>query len=99
LEQLFGTQWQDGVREAVYGGRKSALNDPIQRISMMPRWWSISHVNPRFLHAALVVTALIFSSQLAMAQFSQQGPKLVGAGAGQASQGYSVALSADGSPS
>jgi len=25
---------------------------------MMPRWWSISHVNPRFLHAALVVAAL-----------------------------------------
>jgi hypothetical protein len=39
----------------------------------------------------------VFSSQLALAQFSQQGPKLVGTGAvGGANQGYSVALSGDG---
>jgi hypothetical protein len=64
---------------------------------MMPRWWSISHVNPRFLHAALVVAALIFSSQLALAEFTQQGPKLVGTGAvGYAEQGFSVSISGDG---
>jgi Divergent InlB B-repeat domain/Viral BACON domain len=45
--------------------------------------------------------ALLFSSQLALAQFTQQGPKLVGSGAvasanGGADQGWSVALSADG---
>jgi hypothetical protein len=63
---------------------------------MMPRWWSISHVNPRFLHAALVAAALIFSSQLALAEFTQQGPKLVGTGAvGYATQGYSVSISRD----
>src|SRR5262249_18702389 len=40
---------------------------------------------------------LLFSSQLALAQFTQQGPKLVGTGAVvAATQGYSVALSADG---
>jgi hypothetical protein len=46
-----------------------------------------------------MVAALIFSSQLALAQFSQQGQKLVGTGASgqQTDQGYSVALSADGS--
>jgi len=38
-----------------------------------------------------------WASQLALAQFSQQGPKLVGTGAvGTASQGDAVALSADG---
>jgi hypothetical protein len=64
---------------------------------MMPRWWSISHVNPRFLHAALTLAALIFSSQLALAQFTQQGQKLVGSGAvGASEQGYSVAASSDG---
>ncbi len=42
------------------------------------------------------VVVLIFS-QLALAQFTQQGPKLVGTGAsGMAQQGQSVALSADG---
>jgi hypothetical protein len=40
---------------------------------------------------------VILSSQLALAQFTQQGPKLVGTGAtGSAEQGNSVALSADG---
>jgi antibiotic biosynthesis monooxygenase (ABM) superfamily enzyme len=44
--------------------------------------------------------ALLFSPQLARAQFTQQGPKLVGAGVGDltanSNQGRSVALSADG---
>jgi hypothetical protein len=46
----------------------------------------------------LIFAALLFSSQLALAQFTQQGPKLVGSGAavGNDSQGRSVALSADG---
>jgi hypothetical protein len=45
----------------------------------------------------LIFAALLFSSQLALAQFTQQGPKLVGTGAiGMALQGQSVALSADG---
>jgi hypothetical protein len=45
----------------------------------------------------LIFAVLLFSSQLALAQFTQQGPKLVGSGAvGQARQGVSVALSADG---
>jgi hypothetical protein len=40
---------------------------------------------------------LIFSFELAQAQFSQQGPKLVGTGVvGSAEQGFSVAMSADG---
>jgi Divergent InlB B-repeat domain len=44
------------------------------------------------------LAALLFSSQLAMAQFSQLGSKLVGTSpTGQADQGASVALSADGS--
>src|SRR5271155_3535337 len=44
-----------------------------------------------------VFVALLFSSQLALAQFTQQGPKLVGTGAvGAFDQGWSVALSADG---
>ena len=47
--------------------------------------------------AAVCFSALLVSSQLALAQFSQQGPKLVGTGAvGPAEQGWSVALSADG---
>src|SRR6516225_5127103 len=45
----------------------------------------------------LTLAALLFSSQLAFAEFAQQGPKLVGIGAvGNASQGSSVSLSADG---
>jgi hypothetical protein len=50
-----------------------------------------------FRASGLFIAALIFSSQLALAQFSQQGPKLVGIGAvGQSYQGNSVALSSDG---
>jgi formylglycine-generating enzyme required for sulfatase activity len=46
---------------------------------------------------AVLVCATLLSSHPALAQFSQQGPKLVGTGAvGNASQGYSVSLSADG---
>jgi hypothetical protein len=45
----------------------------------------------------LIFVALLLSSQIALAQFTQQGPKLAGTGAvGQALQGYSAALSADG---
>jgi uncharacterized protein YdbL (DUF1318 family) len=61
----------------------------------------IARVHPSKLLAAfvLVSAALLSSSQLALAQArAQQGPKLVGTGAvGQSDQGYSVALSADGS--
>src|SRR5262252_148215 len=50
-----------------------------------------------FAATLLVFTTLLVSSQLALAQFTQQGPKLVGTGAvGNAQQGQSVALSADG---
>jgi hypothetical protein len=53
----------------------------------------------------LVFAALLFSSQMLLAQFVQHGPKLIGTGAlagdprsdSGASQGSSVALSADGS--
>jgi hypothetical protein len=45
----------------------------------------------------LIFVALLFSSQLALAQFTQQGPKLVGSDAvGNAKQGQSVSLSGDG---
>jgi hypothetical protein len=45
----------------------------------------------------LTIAALAVSTQLALAQFTQQGPKLVGNGTlGSAVQGASVALSADG---
>ena len=45
-----------------------------------------------------MLAALLFSSQNALAQWTQQGPKLVGTGvAGFAAQGRSVALSSNGS--
>src|SRR5260370_283271 len=46
--------------------------------------WPISHLRSSRLFGAtvLIFAALFFSSQLALAQFSQQGPKLVGTGAG-----------------
>jgi hypothetical protein len=47
--------------------------------------------------SVLVFAALVCAARPAAAQFSQQGPKLVGAGAvGNARQGAAVALSADG---
>jgi hypothetical protein len=54
---------------------------------------------PRLFGASILIfAALLFSPQLALAQFTQQGPKLVGTGTvGQlVEQGFSVALSADG---
>ena len=62
-------------------------------------WPFISHVKfPRSFGASvLIFAALVCSSQLALAQFTQQGPKLVGTLAvGPAYQGTSVALSGDG---
>ena len=50
-------------------------------------------------HIALIVLvcATLLSSHPALAQFSQQGPKLVGTGAvGIVKQGFSVSVSADG---
>jgi len=62
---------------------------------MTTRVWPISTVRASTL--VLIFAALLFSSQLALAQFSQQGPKLVGTGAvGSANQGWSVGVSADG---
>jgi hypothetical protein len=58
-----------------------------------------SKASPRLSGASILIfAALLFSPQLALAQFTQQGPKLVGTGAvGQlVEQGFSVALSADG---
>jgi hypothetical protein len=49
--------------------------------------------------AGLIVASLLFSSQMALAQFTQQGPKLVGTfvlGVVPVEQGYSVRLSGDG---
>jgi hypothetical protein len=47
---------------------------------------------------ALLCAALLWPAQPVLAQFTQQGPKLVGGNAiGAASQGWSVALSADSS--
>jgi hypothetical protein len=64
---------------------------------MTPRGWPISHVRS-FGASILIFVALLLSSQLALAQFTQQGPKLVGTGAGgsgNAAQGH-VAVSANG---
>jgi hypothetical protein len=68
-------------------------------VPVSARVWPISRAKSARLFATpvLIFAALLLSSQTALAQFSQQGPKLVGAGAiGQAGQGWSVALSADG---
>jgi hypothetical protein len=58
----------------------------------------LSHRWPTFVAAAVCFSALLVSPELAVAQFTQQGPKLVGTGAVGTPiiQGYSVALSADG---
>jgi hypothetical protein len=49
------------------------------------------------LSSVLISATLLFSPQLALAQLSQQGPKLVGSNVvGTAEQGFSVAVSADG---
>src|SRR5260370_27730732 len=55
-------------------------------------------VSPRLFGASVLISAaLLCSSQFALAQFTQQGPKLVGTlPVGSPEQGYSVALSADG---
>ena len=66
---------------------------------MTGRVWPISHLRSSRLFgtSVLIFAGLLFSSQLALAQFTQQGPKLIANDAvGQASQGYSVALSGDG---
>jgi hypothetical protein len=66
---------------------------------MTPRAWPISHVRSSrsFGASILIFVALLLSSQFALAQFTQQGPKLVATDAvGSAGQGLSVALSADG---
>ena len=58
---------------------------------------AISCVAPAQRFVVGLLAALLLSSQMALAQFSQQGSKLVGTGAtGAALQGSSVALSADG---
>ena len=58
---------------------------------------SNNHSTPKIGASVLISATLLFSSQLALAQFSQQGSKLVGTAAvGLAEQGWSVALSADG---
>jgi hypothetical protein len=61
--------------------------------------WPISTATASrpFRASVLIFATLLLSSQLALAQFTQQGPKLVGTGAvGDTFQGWSVALSGDG---
>src|SRR6202008_4387470 len=62
-------------------------------------WWrpSRSSIVAQIVASAAVLGALVFVPQPVAAQFTQQGPKLVGSGSGgSANQGYAVALSADG---
>src|SRR5256885_6316153 len=75
-------QAEDGIRDyKVTGVQTCAL--PISSISR-------EALALRFA-IGLLAAALLFSSQVALAQFSQQGPKLVGTGAvGSAVQGVSV---------
>jgi hypothetical protein len=65
---------------------------------MSARGWSIAYALIEITRQSVLFVILLFlSSQLALAQFTQQGPKLVGTGAsGKPGQGWSVALSADG---
>jgi hypothetical protein len=64
---------------------------------MTAQVWPIISRARLFGASVLIFAGLIFSSQLALAQFTQQGAKLVGTGAvGKAQQGGSVALSGDG---
>src|SRR6516162_9737617 len=66
---------------------------------MTARVWPISHLRSSRLFGAsvLIFAAILFSLQLALGLFTQQGSKLVGIGAvGNAQQGVSVALSGDG---
>jgi Divergent InlB B-repeat domain/FG-GAP repeat len=66
---------------------------------MTARAWPISHLRASGLFGASVAifAIILFSLQLALAQFTQQGVKLVGTGAvGNAQQGMSVAVSGDG---
>jgi lipocalin len=65
---------------------------------MTPRDWPISHVGSSrsFWASILIFVALLLSSQLALAQFTQQGPKLVGTGYITSPEQGVVALSADG---
>jgi hypothetical protein len=65
---------------------------------MSERVWAISWARrSRFAAASLLIGALLLASPAALAQFKQDGKKLVGMlAAGAAQQGYSVALSADG---
>jgi hypothetical protein len=67
---------------------------------MAARVWPIFRLRSMkvFGASALISVALLLSSQLALAQFTQQGPKLVGTGAvgTTVEQGASVAVSADG---
>jgi hypothetical protein len=62
------------------------------------RLWLISHRSSRIFKASFLAAAtLLLSSHLALAQFTQQGPKLVGTSAvGTAGQGRTVSLSGDG---
>ena len=54
-------------------------------------------LQPNRIGTVLVLAALVFTSQPSRAQFTQQGPKLVGNGAvGAAAQGTSISLSEDG---
>jgi FG-GAP-like repeat/FG-GAP repeat len=57
-----------------------------------------SSIVARVVASAAVIAALVCDTEPAAAQFTQQGPKLVGSGAvgSQAMQGSSVAVSADG---
>ena len=78
------------AKDGLFDELKKALAERVLNAEMgLPRLFGAS---------ILIFAALLFSPQLALAQFTQQGPKLVGAGAvGElVEQGFSVALSADG---
>jgi hypothetical protein len=86
----FGTQ---GI------GRKTVGMSRSEAAMTVAVWTFLPERTSRFLALLVpIFIALLFSSQLALAQFTQQGPKLVGTGAVGTTvyQGISLAISADG---
>ena len=89
------------LQSAAIGSCSSFLYQGFQSTPMQgttDRNWNAGRQLAKPLLYLLVCGALQYAAPAALAQFTQQGPKLVGTGAvgGGAEQGVSVALSTDG---
>jgi hypothetical protein len=95
--QRLTLKYSGGLMQILISKRAVSVAFAVRSCAMRSRRQSRSSIVAKVVACTAVIAALVSIPHPVAAQFTQQGPKLVGSGSvGAAEQGYAVALSTDG---